>query len=228
VVVINETVARRFFSDREPIGERLKFGDGARDTVEIIGVVADVKNEDLEEQADPTVYVPFAQQPWRQMNLILHTRQDPTQSVHAAREAVRALDKGVPVSEVKTLRRMIDERLSGKRLLTWMIGVFAAAALLLAAVGIYAVISYVVAQRAHEFGVRLALGAQSGDVLKLVIRQGARLTLIGVALGLAGAFALTRAMSFFPLLLAVVALLACYIPARQATKVDPLVALRCE
>jgi putative ABC transport system permease protein len=243
VVLINETVARRFFAGRDPVGERLKFGDGKRDTAEIIGVVTDVKNEDLEEQADPTVYAPFAQQPWRQMNLIIHARQDPTPLASAARGSVRALDRGVPVSYVKTLRRMIDERLSPKRLMTLVIGVFAAAALLLAAVGIYAVISYVVAQRTREFGIRLALGAQSGAVLKLVIGQGLKLTLIGVALGLAGAFMLTRAMSFFlfgvtatdpltfisvSLLQAAVALLACYLPARRATKVDPLIALKAE
>jgi putative ABC transport system permease protein len=240
VVLINETVARRFFTGRDPIGERLKFG---RDIAEIIGVVTDVKNEDLEEQADPMVYAPFAQQPWRQMNLIIHARQDPAPLASAVRGSVRALDRGVPVSYVKTLRRMIEERLSPKRLLTWVIGVFAAAALLLAAVGIYAVISYVVAQRTREFGIRLALGAQSGAVLKLVIGQGVKLTLIGLALGLAGAFMLTRAMSFFlfgvtatdpltfisvSLLQAAVALLACYLPARRATKVDPLIALKAE
>jgi ABC-type antimicrobial peptide transport system permease subunit len=138
---------------------------------------------------------------------------------------------------------MIDERLSSKRLLTWVIGAFAAAALLLAAVGLYAVISYVVAQRTHEIGVRMALGAESRDILKLVIRQGLKLTLIGVSLGLTGAFALTRAMSFFlfgvtatdpltftgaSLLLGIVAIIACWVPARRATKVDPLIALRCE
>jgi putative ABC transport system permease protein len=242
-LLINETAARRFFPGRDPVGERLKFGDGERDTSEIIGVVADVKNEDLEERADPTAYAPFAQKPGRQMNLILHTRQDPTPLASAVRSEVRELDRGVPVSQVKALSRMIDERLSSKRLLTWVIGAFAAAALLLAAVGLYAVISYVVAQRTHEIGVRMALGAESRDILKLVIRQGLKLTLIGVSLGLTGAFALTRAMSFFlfgvtatdpltftgaSLLLGIVAIIACWVPARRATKVDPLIALRCE
>jgi putative ABC transport system permease protein len=161
----------------------------------------------------------------------------------AVRAQVSALDRNVPVSQIKTLRRMIDERISPKRLMTWMLGVFAAAALLLAAVGIYAVMSYAVAQRTHEIGVRLALGAQTRDVLTLVIRQGLKLTIIGMAFGLAGAFALTRALSFFlfgvtatdpitfiglSFILACVALVACYVPARKAAKVDPMIALRYE
>jgi len=241
--LVNETFARRFLPDREPVGERLKLGNDEKKTLEIVGVVADVKNDDVEEQPDPSVYVPYDQQPWLTMNLIVHTKHEPTVVAASIRSDVRNMDRNVPVSNVKPLLRMIDERVSSKRVMTWTLGVFAAAALLLAAVGIFAVMSYVVAQRTQEIGIRLALGAQTRDVLALVIRQGLKLTVIGIVIGLAGAFAMTRALSYFlfgvtptdPLtfiglstLLAGIALLACYVPARKAAKVDPMIALRYE
>jgi putative ABC transport system permease protein len=230
-----------FFPGQEALGERLQFGGD--ETLEIVGVVADVKNDDLEERADPAVYVPYAQAPWRTMNLIVHTTQEPLVLARAVRGEVSALDRTLPVSRVKTLQQMIDERSSSKRVLTWTLGVFALAALLLAAVGIYAVMSYAVTQRTYEIGVRMALGARERDVLRLIVAQGLKLTLIGVIVGLAGALALTRALTFFlfgvtatdpltfvavALLLAGVALVACWIPARRAAKVDPLIALRCD
>src|ERR1041384_2287504 len=243
VVLINETFARRFLPDREPIGERLKLGNDEKKTMEIIGIVADVKNDDLEEQPDPAVYVPYDQQSWSTMNLVIHTSHDPIVAAGSVRNEVRALDRNVPVFNVKPLPRMIDERISSKRVMTWVLGVFAAAALLLAAVGIYAVMSYSVAQRTREIGVRLALGAQTGDVLALVIRQGLKLTVAGILIGLGGSFAMTRALSYFmfgvsttdpitfvglSILLSGIALVACYVPARKASKVDPMVALRYE
>jgi putative ABC transport system permease protein len=243
VVLVNETMAKRFFPGQEPIGQGLKLGPNENEVMEIIGVVADVKNDDLEEQADATLYVPYAQNPLWTMNLIIHADQEPTTLAAAVRSQVGALDRALPVSNVKTLSRMLDERLSPKRLMTWMLGIFAAVALLLAAMGIFAVMSYSVAQRTHEIGVRLAMGAQTSDVLRLVLLQGLKLTLMGLVIGLAGAFAMTRALSFFlfgvtatdpltfvavSLLLVGVALVACYIPARRATKVDPMIALRYE
>ena len=193
--------------------------------------------------ADPGVYFPYSQNIWRTMNLVIRTTQDPTRLASAVRSEVSALDPNLPVYNVKAVGQMIDERISPKRLMTYVLGVFALIALLLAAVGIYGVMSYAVTQRTHEIGSRMALGAQALDVLKLVVRSGMILALIGVAIGLPGAFALTRLLANFlfhvtptdavtfaavSFSVIVVALFACYVPARRATKVDPLVALRYE
>jgi putative ABC transport system permease protein len=177
------------------------------------------------------------------MNLVIHATQDPTRLASAVRGEVHALDPNLPVYNVKTVSQMIDERISPKRLMTYVLGVFALIALLLASVGIYGVMSYAVTQRTQEIGIRMALGAQAVDVLRMVVKNGMTLALMGVAMGLAGAFALTRflasllfhvtptdAVTFaaVSISLIIVALLPCYIPARRATKVDPLVALRYE
>ena len=192
VILVNETFAKRFLPGQEPIGQRLHLGGEDKETHEIIGVVADVKNDDLEEIVDPTSYLPYSQNPNRTMNLIIRGTQDPTRLVSAVRSEVSALDPVLPVSNVKTVSQMIYERISPKRLMTYILAVFALSALLLASVGIYGVMSYAVTQRTQEIGIRMALGAQAGDVLKLVLRNGMSLALIGVAIGLTGAFALTR------------------------------------
>ena len=243
VVLINEAFARRFLPDQEPIGQRLNFGGSEKETQEIIGVVADVKNDDLDEAVDPIAYSPYAQNVRLSMNLVVHATQDPTRLASAMRSEVQALDPNLPVSNIKPVRQMIDERISPKRLMTYILGVFALIALLLASVGIYGVMSYAVTQRTREIGVRMALGAQAVDVLKLVIKNGMTMALVGVAIGLAGAYALTRLLANLlfkvnptdlvtfaavSISLIVVALIACYVPARRATKVDPLVALRYE
>jgi putative ABC transport system permease protein len=242
VVLINETFAGRFLPGQPPIGQRISFS-GDKEVSEIIGVVADVKNDDLDEQPDPIVYLPYAQHPFLSMNLVIRATQDPTQLASAVRSEVHALEPNLPVSNVKTVTQMIYERISPKRLMTYVLAVFALCALVLAAVGIYGVMSYAVTQRTQEIGIRMALGARAVDVLKLVVRSGMSLALIGVAIGLAGAFALTRllanllfhvtatdSLTFAAVAasLIVVALIACYVPARRATKVDPLVALRDE
>jgi putative ABC transport system permease protein len=243
VVLINEAFSKRFLPGQEPIGQRLNFGGGEKETPEIIGVVADVKNDDLDEAVDPIAYLPYAQNVWWSMNLVVRVTQDPTRLASAVRSEVQALDPNLPVSNIKPVRQMIDERISPKRLMTYILGVFALIALLLASVGIYGVMSYAVTQRTREIGVRMALGAQAVDVLKLVIKNGMTMALVGVAIGLAGAYALTRLLANLlfkvtptdvvtfaavSISLIVVALIACYVPARRATKVDPLVALRYE
>ncbi|HKG22871.1 MAG TPA: FtsX-like permease family protein, partial [Blastocatellia bacterium] len=239
--LINESFASRFLPGTEAIGQRLAMG--GNQPLEIIGVVANVMNEDMDDPAEPHVYFPFAQSPVLAMTLVIRAESSPTQVVGAVRDAVAALDPNQPVSNIKTMHQVIEERSSSKRLMTWMLAIFALIALLLAAVGIYAVMSYVVAQRTHEIGVRMALGAEPRDIFRLVVGQGAILITIGVVLGLGGAFVLTRAMAeilygvtvtdpitfiAISLLLASVALLACYVPARRATRVDPMVALRYE
>ena len=244
VILVNETFAKRYLPGQQPIGQRLRLGGDDKDTQEIIGVVADVKNDDLDERIDPASYLPYSQNANRRtMNLVIRGTQDPTRLVSAVRSEVRALDPNLPVSNVKTVSQMIGERISPKRLMAYILAVFALSALLLASVGLYGVMSYAVAQRTREIGIRMALGARAADVLKLVLKNGMSLALIGVAIGLAGAFALTRLLASLlfqvtptdrltfvgvATCLIVVALLACYIPARRATKVDPQVALRNE
>ena len=242
VILVNETFVKKYLSGQQPIGQRLQLGE-RKETHEIIGVVADVKNDDFDEMVDPTSYLPYSQNARRTMNLVIRGTQDSTQLVPAVRSEVRALDSTLPVSNAKTVSQMIDERMSPKRLMTYILGVFALSALLLASIGIYGVMSYAVAQRTQEIGIRMALGARAADVLKLVLKNGMALALIGVGIGLAGAFALTRLLANLlfqvaptdkftfiavAISLILVALLACYIPARRATKVNPLVALRDE
>ena len=243
VVLINEEFARRFFEGQDPIGQRLNFGGGEKQTQQIIGVVADVTDDDLEDEVAAIAYSPYAQNPILTMHLVIRGMHDPAQLAAATRSEVQALDPHLPVSNVKPLRQMIDERSSPKRLMAYLMGIFGLVALLLASVGIYGVMSYAVTQRTQEIGVRMALGAQTKDVLKLIVRTGMAIALVGVVIGLGGAFALSRLLgsllfkvaptdlttfAVVSFSLIVVALIACYIPARRATKVDPLVALRHE
>jgi putative ABC transport system permease protein len=200
-------------------------------------------NDDFEDRREAHVYTPYAQEPWRAMYLVIRTGPTSSQLAAAVRGEVGALDKTLPIFNVKPMERVVAERMSPKRLATFMMAVFALLALVLAGVGIYAVMSYAVSQRTHEIGIRMALGAQARDIFKLIIKQGLTLTLVGLGIGLVGAYGMTRAMAQIlygvtatdpltfvgiSLLLGLVAMLACYVPTRKATKVDPMVALRCE
>jgi putative ABC transport system permease protein len=242
VVVINETLARLYFPNEDPLGKRLLSPDGTNPS-EIIGVVGDVKHFGLEDEAESYLYVPHAQNANGTLALVLRSHGDPQQMTALVRREVSALDKDQPVVDIKNMEQRLSETMSPRRLTVFLLGIFASVAMILAAVGIYGVIAYSVTQRTHEFGIRMALGAQRGDIIRLVIGQGMWLVLVGLAVGLVGAFAMTRLMesllfqvkpgdpltfAVVALLLSAVALLACYIPARRATKVDPMIALRYE
>jgi len=245
VVVINETMAARYFPDEDPIGKRVAFDrvNNAPNWREIVGVVRDVKHSALDSDAKPEIYFPFTQFPSFFMTLVVRTSGDPLNLVAAARSEVLAVEKNQPISNVHTMEELLSNSIAQRRFNMLLLSVFAGVALLLAAVGIYGVMSYSVAQRTHELGVRMALGARSTDVLALVVKQGMTLALAGIGIGLAASFALTRILatllygisatdpltfSLIALMLALVAFVACYLPARRATKVDPMVALRYE
>ncbi|HLY62314.1 MAG TPA: ABC transporter permease [Terriglobia bacterium] len=247
VVIINHTLAERFFPNENPVGKRIKPGIGNGyphpPMREIIGVVGDVKLHGLQAEVTPAVYVSVAQSPFDGLNVVVRTEVDPASVITAARNEVAAVDKDIPVFDVKTLDQYVSESIAAPHVISLLLGIFAGLALALAAVGLYGVIAYSVVQRTHEFGVRMALGAERQDVLKMVVRRGLALTLAGVGIGLTGALALTRLLAGLLfgvrpndaatfagvlLLMTIVALLASYIPARRATKVDPMVALRYE
>jgi putative ABC transport system permease protein len=239
-IIINETMARLYWPNEDPIGRRMRIIFSPWMTV--VGVVGDVHHNGLNTPPNPELYVPHTQEPSSSMAVMARTSGDPVQLAAAARERVKAIDKDLPVT-VTTMDQIFSDSVAGQRFNTLLLGIFAAVALALAMIGVFGVINYSVAQRTHEIGIRIALGAQRRDVFTLVVGQGLVLALIGVGLGAAGAFVLTRLITgllygvsptdgptfvFVSLLVAVVAFLACYMPARRATRVDPLVALRYE
>ncbi len=246
-VIINEALARQFFPHENPIGKRIKPGIGNGYKMppmrEIVGVVGDVRQYGLTAAPGPEVYVPLAQSPLGSMNFVLRTEVDPLSMVRAVRKEMAEMDKDLPFYGVQTFSQYLGQRFAQPHFLTLLLGLFAALALGLAAVGLYGLVSYSISRRTHEIGIRVALGAERNDLLKMVLGQGLKLTLNGVAIGIVGALALTRSLSSLlygvtstdlvtfitvSLILIAVALLACYIPARRATKVDPMVALRYE
>jgi putative ABC transport system permease protein len=256
VAVINETLARAYWPNEDPIGRRFRLLDAGPERAKtvfltVVGVVADAKNNSLTEAAAKEAYVPMRQRAVaiagmgfaRQMSLAVRTSVEPMNLTNAIRQEVWAIDRGVPITEPRTMEQILATVTSQPRFNTILLGIFAGVALILAGVGIYGVLSYSVTQRTREIGIRIALGARRGEVLRLVIWQGMLLALLGVAIGLAASFALTRLMTgllyevnatdpatfaLIAVILTLVALAACYLPARRATKVDPMIALRCE
>ena len=246
VAVINEEMARRIFPTSDPIGQRMTFGDPADTTSEwltIVGVVGTIAQEGLTAKPYTQVYMSIDQSPSRRFNVAMRTTGDPLATASAARAALRSVDPDVPLKDLKSMEDRISDNVAQPRMSMALLGTFAAVALVLAAVGIYGVVSYTVAQRTREIGIRMALGARREGVLRLVVRQGVAPVAVGVVAGLLAALGATRLMRgllygvsaadpvtyvVVALFLTVIALVATYIPARRATRVDPLVALRYE
>jgi putative ABC transport system permease protein len=245
VAMVNESFAKRYFPNEDPVGRRFTFGDGTNNPqwITIAGVVRDTKRQGLDQPIRIESWMPHAQAPSRSMEVVVRTAGDPLALTGAVRDAVWSLDRDLPIPRIQTLAQVLSESVAQRRLNMLLLTLFAAVALILAAVGIYGVMSYAVTQRTNEIGIRVALGAQSRDVLKLVVGQGMKLTLIGVGTGMILTLALMRLLasllfgvsatdpltfSVIAVLLIAVALLACYLPARRAAQVDPMIALRSE
>jgi len=246
VAVINQTLARKFFPNENALGKRIKpstSGDKSDQMCEIVGIVGDVKHRNLWQPPDPESYVPYEQDAIGAMNIVVRSDGDPMLLLPAIREQLRALDAELPIYRVERMEEYVTASVAQRRFTGLLCAVFAGAGLLLAVVGLFGVMSYSVAQRTHEIGIRVAVGAEKPDILRLILTEGMRITVVGIALGLLGAFGVsgvvksqlfgvsaTDPLTFLGVVLALglVALAACYIPARRATRVDPLVALRYE
>jgi putative ABC transport system permease protein len=246
VGIANDAMVRQYFANEDPLGKRVRW---ARDPeihwITIVGVVGDVKHFGLDLPEEPALYSPYTQiNPWKRwMAVAARTQANPEAMIQTVKQQIWKVDSQLPVTDVKTMNEVSAASFAARRFNMLLLAIFAGLALVLGAVGIYGVMSYAVTQRTQEIGIRMALGARATDVLRLIIKNGLTLTLLGVAIGVAGAFALTRLLTtllfgvtptdkptFFIVsaVLIFVALLACYLPARRATKVDPLIALRYE
>src|SRR5579864_130474 len=240
VVIVNETFARRFWPDQNPLGKHIVVGRWPT-PAEVIGVAVDIRNKGLAQKTQAQLYLPFPQLPWGNMNLLVLTAVAPQSMISAVRAEIAAVDPDQPVTKIQTVEEIMNDSRSQPRFTMLLLAAFSATALALAVIGIYGVLSYSVAQRRQEFGIRLALGAERADILRVVVRHGLVLTITGIAIGLLAALVLTRLMSSMlynvgtldlatflltPLLFLCIALLASYLPARGATKVNPIEALR--
>ncbi len=238
--VVNETLARRFWPNQDPIGKQLIVAR-AELREEVVGVVADVKTSTLDSEAGGELYSPYSQRPWPGMNIEVKTAGNPMLISSAVRKKIAQVDGELPVTAIRSMEDIVGDSFAQRQLTLWLLGAFAAAALVLAAIGIYGLLAYSVEQRRQEMGIRRALGARPADILQLVLREGLGLTVIGIAAGLCGAFAASRALgallfhtsptdpvifAAMALLFVVVATLASYLPARRALRVDPVVAIR--
>jgi predicted permease len=249
VAIISETLAKKYFAGLDPIGRHLKEGGPDRPVgptnpwMTVVGVVGDVKYSGLDSAPEPAFYMPYRQNPWRGQFVVVRTASDPRMLLNEIRAAVASLDKGVPIARVKTMDDLMGASMAPSRFRATLVGIFAVVGLVLAAVGIYGVMAYAVAGRTHELGVRIALGADQATLLRLVLGEAAALVAAGIALGLSGAFAVTRMMQTLlfgvtptdaatfagiSALLAATALAASYVPTRRALRVDPMIALRGE
>jgi putative ABC transport system permease protein len=244
VMIVSNAFAKHYFPNEDAIGKRLVLDGPDKTPLEIIGVVGDVRRKGLDVDVQPEMYFSYLQKPERRMNLVLRTEaRDASQLTQAARAEVKAFDPAQIIWRVQTLEQLLGTSVAPRKFNMLLLGIFASVALVLAAIGLYGVMSYSVSWQTHEIGIRMALGASRADVLRLVVRQGMKMAFVGLVLGLVGAFFVSRVLigmlygisptdpltfTGVSIVLLVVALLACLIPARRATRVDPIVALRAE
>jgi putative ABC transport system permease protein len=248
VAVINDTMAKRYWPNEDPIGRKFSLRNGGRSepgpvTLEIAGIVSDLRQDGLDKNPRPEFFRPHAQAPSGSLIYVIRTRSDAAALIPALRASIWKTSPGQPFYSVTTMDRLVSDSLKARRFNVALLGAFAGLALMLALTGVYGVMSFVMRQRTHEIGVRVALGAKARDIATLVLKHGFRLAIIGTVIGAVAAFALTRLMSALlfgvtatdpatfaavAVLIPVIALIACYVPARRAMKVDPLVALRYE
>jgi putative ABC transport system permease protein len=240
VLIVNETFARQYWPGQNPVGKHIVVGRWTAGG-EVVGVAEDIKNRGLGQEPQPQVYIPFAQLPWNNMYLLVRTAVPPQTLISAIRAQISGVDPDQPVTGILTAEDLMDSSRTQPRFIMMLLGLFSLTALALAMVGIYGVLAYSVAQRQHELGIRLALGAQSADILRLVVRQGLVLALSGAVIGVVAALLMTRVMASLlyrvgthdvmtfllaPLLFLAVAVVTSYVPARRATQIDPIEAMR--
>jgi putative ABC transport system permease protein len=243
VAIVDQKFVDRYFPDQDPIGKGLDIGNGTDGFYKIVGVVGSVLQDALDGKPSPTMYIPYTQDVFSSMWVVARAKGEPTQLPAAARQAVRDIDRTLPAFAMTPLADVVNESIAQRRFSMLLIGVFGAIALVLAAVGLYGVVSYSVSQRTQEIGLRMAIGANRRDVVRLVVGGGMKLAVIGVVIGVAGALALSKVIAamLFELtpmdlvsysgtvmVLLTVAMVACYVPARRAMHVDPIIALRAE